>query len=112
MVISRSPDPKSGIGQATALSFAKEGCRKIVIADLNECGLRETESLFRTISPGCSFISVQTDVSNVHSVQMLIDSAVREFDRIDYVCNAAGLGAILHVVYLGIFRLRMAEQVF
>lgn len=85
-----SSDTTSGIGQATAVSFAQEGCPKIAIADLNECGLRETESLLRNVSSGCSFISVLTDVSSAQSVQVLIDSVVREFGRIDYVCNAAG----------------------
>ncbi|KAI7559322.1 hypothetical protein D0864_14029 [Hortaea werneckii] len=80
----------SGIGQATAVSFAKEGCSQIVIADRNVTGLDETHSRVREAAPNCSVLSVQTDVSDQASVQALIDKAVETFGRLDYVCNSAG----------------------
>ncbi|KAI7361534.1 NAD(P)-binding protein [Hortaea werneckii] len=80
----------SGIGQATAVSFAKEGCSQIVIADRNVNGLNETHSRVQEAAPSCSVLSVQTDVSDQESVQALIDKAVETFGRLDYVCNSAG----------------------
>ncbi|KAI7287389.1 NAD(P)-binding protein [Hortaea werneckii] len=80
----------SGIGQATAVSFAKEGCSQIVIADRNVNGLNETHSRVREAAPNCSVLSVQTDVSDQDSVQALINKAVETFGRLDYVCNSAG----------------------
>ncbi|RMY29233.1 hypothetical protein D0865_15569 [Hortaea werneckii] len=83
----------SGIGQATAVSFAKEGCSQIVIADRNGNGLSETHSRVQEAAPNCSVLSVQTDVSDQESVQALINKAVETFGRLDYVCNSAGNGA-------------------
>ncbi|RMY87749.1 hypothetical protein D0861_05182 [Hortaea werneckii] len=81
----------SGIGQATAVSFAKEGCPQIVIADRNVNGLNETHSSVQEAAPNCSVLSVQTDVSDQDSVQALINKAVETFGRLDYVCNSAGI---------------------
>ncbi|KAI7229869.1 NAD(P)-binding protein [Hortaea werneckii] len=80
----------SGIGQATAVSFAKEGCSQIVIADRNVNGLNETHFRVQEAAPSCSVLSVQTDVSDQESVQALVDKAVETFGRLDYVCNSAG----------------------
>ncbi|TKA31433.1 hypothetical protein B0A50_02280 [Salinomyces thailandicus] len=88
----------SGIGQATAISFAKEGCARIVIADVNLSGLRETEAQIEKEyipaaadpSASCEVLAAVTDVSDPDSVQHLIDQAVEKFGRVDYVCNAAG----------------------
>ncbi|RMX96694.1 hypothetical protein D0867_13042 [Hortaea werneckii] len=65
----------SGIGQATAISFAKEGCPQIVIADRNVNGLNETHFRVQEAAPSCSVLSVQTDVSDQESVQALVDKA-------------------------------------
>ncbi|RMX70872.1 hypothetical protein D0869_16211 [Hortaea werneckii] len=80
----------SGIGQATAVSFARESCSQIVIADRNVNGLNETHSRVQEAAPNCSVLSVQTDVSDQESVQALINKAVETFGRLDYVCNSAG----------------------
>ncbi|KAI7551296.1 NAD(P)-binding protein [Hortaea werneckii] len=80
----------SGIGQATAVSFAKEGCPEIVIADRNDDGLDETTSRIHEAAPDCAVLSIRTDVSDQDSVQALIDKAVEAFGRLDYVCNSAG----------------------
>ncbi|KAF2774269.1 NAD(P)-binding protein [Teratosphaeria nubilosa] len=81
----------SGIGQATAVSFAREECRKIVIADRNEDGLKATETSIREISKDVEVLLAPTDVSSPASVQSLIDAAIAMFGRIDYICNAAGI---------------------
>ncbi|TKA67764.1 hypothetical protein B0A55_08432 [Friedmanniomyces simplex] len=81
----------SGIGQATAISFAREGCRKIVLADRNEQGLDETREAIRQVSSECHVLPVKTDVSAPDSVDNLIAQAVGRFGRIDYCCNAAGV---------------------
>lgn len=87
-------DASTGIGQATAVSFAKEGCSKVVLADRNQNGLDETASIIKDAAATCETICVQTDVSNADSVQHLVDEAVRRFERIDYVCNAAGISPV------------------
>jgi NAD(P)-dependent dehydrogenase (short-subunit alcohol dehydrogenase family) len=86
-----------GIGQATAITFAKEGCKKIVLADRNEEGLQETQSFVTEESADCEVLIVQTDVSSAESVQNMVDEAVKTFGRVDYACNAAGIGSLRKV---------------
>src|SRR5713101_3860029 len=66
----------SGIGRATALTFAREGA-KLVIADMNENG---GEAIF-----------VRTDVSQAVEVQALISKAVETYGRLDCAHNNAGI---------------------
>jgi NAD(P)-dependent dehydrogenase (short-subunit alcohol dehydrogenase family) len=81
-----------GIGQATAISFAREGCRRIVIADRNAEGLRETMNLIRAaVSPdGIDVLSPQIEVSIEEQITSLVSQAVNMYGRIDYAVNAAG----------------------
>ncbi|KAK0357444.1 hypothetical protein LTR02_003332 [Friedmanniomyces endolithicus] len=81
----------SGIGQATAVSFAREGCEKIVIADRNEQGLDNTRDAIQKVNSECEVYDVRIDVSSAESVDYLVDEAVKIFGRVDYCCNAAGV---------------------
>ncbi|EME44209.1 hypothetical protein DOTSEDRAFT_71891 [Dothistroma septosporum NZE10] len=82
----------SGIGQATAISFIREGCRKIVIADLNEDGLEATARLIQEADEwgDAQVESVKVNVADEVQVQALLNRAVQVFGRIDYAVNAAG----------------------
>ncbi|KAK4967905.1 hypothetical protein LTR42_010233 [Elasticomyces elasticus] len=84
----------SGIGQASAISFAREGCKKIVLADRNAEGLEETKEAIKAASSECDVLTVETDVSSAESVDHLVEQAVASFGRIDYSCNAAGIGSL------------------
>ncbi|EMC93642.1 hypothetical protein BAUCODRAFT_37343 [Baudoinia panamericana UAMH 10762] len=81
----------SGIGQATAITFAKEGCQKIVIADRNTKGLDETASLIKQTADSTHVLMVEVDVASAQSVEDLIAKTVSAFGRIDYAVNAAGV---------------------
>ncbi|KAK0309014.1 hypothetical protein LTR01_004895 [Friedmanniomyces endolithicus] len=81
----------SGIGQATALSFAREGCEKVVLADRNEQGLDETRAGIQKVNSECEVYDVKIDVSSAESVDYLVEEAVKHFGRVDYCCNAAGV---------------------
>ncbi|KAK0943607.1 hypothetical protein LTR29_004778 [Friedmanniomyces endolithicus] len=81
----------SGIGQATAVSFAREGCEKVVLADRNEQGLDETRAAIQKVNSECEVYDVRIDVSSAESVDYLIEEAVKHFGRVDYCCNAAGV---------------------
>jgi len=80
-----------GIGQATAVSFAKEGCTKIVIADRNSAGLKETSELISKVSKDVNVLISETDIASEQAVNTMIEQAVSEFGRIDYVLNGAGM---------------------
>jgi NAD(P)-dependent dehydrogenase (short-subunit alcohol dehydrogenase family) len=79
----------SGIGRATAEKFAHEGA-KIIVADVNETGGRETVDLIRKAGGTAHFIT--TDVGSFPAVEAAVQKAVDEFGRIDVMFNNAGIG--------------------
>ncbi|MCJ1304217.1 hypothetical protein MMC08_007029 [Hypocenomyce scalaris] len=81
----------SGIGRQTALLYAREGCQKISISDLNPTSVEETKKMIETESKGVSVLAVVCDVANEESVQSMVDKTVEEFGRIDYCANVAGM---------------------
>ena len=78
----------SGIGRATALTFAREGA-KLVIADLNEDGGRQTAH--RIVEQGGEAIFVQVDVTSASAVEALISKTVQTYGHLDCAHNNAGI---------------------
>jgi NAD(P)-dependent dehydrogenase (short-subunit alcohol dehydrogenase family) len=78
----------SGIGRATALTFAREGA-KLIIADMNEAGGHQTVHMIT--EQGGQAIFVRTDVSQAVEVQALISQAVATYGRLDCAHNNAGI---------------------
>ena len=85
-------DLAQGISQATAVSFAREGCTKIVLADRDEKGLEKTQRLINeAVGDGkAEVLAVKTDVTSAEQIDHTIQTAVRQFGRIDYAINGAG----------------------
>lgn len=81
-----------GISQATAVSFAREGCTKLVLADRDEAGLARTQQLIAQVAGEgkAAAIAVKTDVTSAEQVEALFQRAVAEFGRVDYAVNGAG----------------------
>ncbi len=80
----------SGIGRATALTFAREGA-KLIIADLNEEGGQQTVHMITEQGGEATF--VQTDVTQTTAVEALISKAVETYGRLDCAHNNAGIGS-------------------
>lgn len=78
----------SGIGKATALSFAQEGA-KVVLADLNEA--QGNSVLSEIIANGSEAIFVKCNIGERASVLNLIETTVTTFGRIDCAVNCAGI---------------------
>lgn len=78
----------SGIGKATALTFAREGA-KLVIADMHEEGGQQTVHLIT--EQGGEAIFVTTDVTQALEMQALISHAVAVYGRLDCAYNNAGI---------------------
>jgi NAD(P)-dependent dehydrogenase (short-subunit alcohol dehydrogenase family) len=78
----------SGIGRASALTFAREGAR-VIVSDLDVEGGAETLDAIRKAGGEASFI--QADVSRENDVANLIQQTVATFDRLDCAHNNAGL---------------------
>jgi NAD(P)-dependent dehydrogenase (short-subunit alcohol dehydrogenase family) len=78
----------SGIGRATALTFAREGA-KLIIADMNEDGGRQTVHMIT--EHGGEAIFVKTDVTQATAAEALISTAVETYGRLDCAHNNAGI---------------------
>ncbi|MHA1229997.1 MAG: SDR family NAD(P)-dependent oxidoreductase [Candidatus Helarchaeota archaeon] len=78
----------SGIGKATAVLFAKEGA-KLVLADINESGLKETLNLIE--KEGKSADIMKVDVSKASEVKKMIDTTYEKYGKIDVLINNAGV---------------------
>ena len=78
----------SGIGRALSEAMSREKAI-IVAADINQEGVEEIVS--KTRKEGGRAVPKRIDVSNPEDVKKLIDDTVREYGRIDYIFNNAGL---------------------
>jgi NAD(P)-dependent dehydrogenase (short-subunit alcohol dehydrogenase family) len=78
----------SGIGRAISLAFAQEGA-KIVVADINTDGGKETVGLMQALKSDSIF--VETDVSETGPVKNLIDKTIKHFGKLDIIVNNAGI---------------------
>ncbi|KAF4339924.1 3-oxoacyl- reductase [Fusarium beomiforme] len=81
----------SGIGRETALSFAREGCKKIVIVDRDAGKLNDTKNIIAGAADDVQVIDVPTDISKEEDIENLYNKAIETFGRIDYVVNGAGV---------------------
>jgi NAD(P)-dependent dehydrogenase (short-subunit alcohol dehydrogenase family) len=78
----------SGIGKATAILLAKEGC-SCAISDINEEGLHETESEVKAL--GAAVHATVLDVADREAVYVWAEDVVREFGGVNLVVNNAGV---------------------
>jgi NAD(P)-dependent dehydrogenase (short-subunit alcohol dehydrogenase family) len=78
----------SGIGQATAILFAKEGA-KVAIAGRNET--RGHAVTAQIAKDGGQAIFIRTDVRLAADCRRAVDETVRAFDRLDVLFNNAGI---------------------
>jgi NAD(P)-dependent dehydrogenase (short-subunit alcohol dehydrogenase family) len=78
----------SGIGRATALTFAREGAN-VVVADVTVEGGEETVALIK--KAGGEAIFVKTDVSKAAEVEALVQTTVATYGRLDCAHNNAGI---------------------
>jgi NAD(P)-dependent dehydrogenase (short-subunit alcohol dehydrogenase family) len=78
----------SGIGQMTALSFAKEGAR-VVVADIDVNAGQET--LQQIEAQGGQAICIRCDVSKADDVEAMLNETVESYGQLDCAFNNAGI---------------------
>ncbi|MCR8633278.1 SDR family NAD(P)-dependent oxidoreductase [Paenibacillus radicis (ex Xue et al. 2023)] len=81
----------SGIGQSSALLFAKEGAT-VIVNDLMEEKGRETVELIK--QAGGNAIFIQADVTDPESVKAMVDQVIAAYGRIDVLFNNAGVSGV------------------
>jgi 3-oxoacyl-[acyl-carrier protein] reductase len=77
-----------GIGKEIALTFAKEGAT-VIISDINEDAAKQTAEEF--IKDGLKADAFTCNVSNMQSVQEMVDKILDIHSRIDILVNNAGI---------------------
>ena len=78
----------SGMGQAEAIAFAKEGA-KVVVADVNLATAEATRDAI--VAAGGEAIAVAVDVTRLADLQNLVDITLATYGRIDVLVNNAGI---------------------
>lgn len=79
----------SGIGQATAVLYAKEGA-KVIVSDINETGGNETVKMIKKNSDNAVFI--KADTSSPAENEKLINQTVEKYGAVHIAFNNAGIG--------------------
>lgn len=79
----------TGIGRASALLFAEEGARIVVIGRRDE-NIKETVLLVE--KTGGEAISIRADVSKSSEVKKMVEVSIKAFGKIDVLFNNAGVG--------------------
>jgi glucose 1-dehydrogenase len=88
----------SGIGQAIAEAFAREGADIVVNYRRDQAGAEETAR--RVKAAGRRAIVVQADVGMPEQVQQMFDTLLKEFGKIDIMVNNAAHGGGYHLADL------------
>ncbi|MGZ9163705.1 MAG: SDR family NAD(P)-dependent oxidoreductase [Anaerolineales bacterium] len=83
----------SGIGEATARQFAREGA-KVVLAARRVDRLQALAQEIAAMGTGAEAFVVQADLSKLEDIQSLIKQTLDKYGRIDVLVNNAGFGRI------------------
>jgi NAD(P)-dependent dehydrogenase (short-subunit alcohol dehydrogenase family) len=84
-----------GIGEAIALTFAREGAH-VVVNDINLDDAKKVSQ--RIISMGRRALPFKADVASKSQVDLMVEEAVKEFGTIDILVNNAGIGGCSRLV--------------
>ena len=79
----------SGIGKETALAFGRRGAN-LVICDLNEKGLSETEAQLREL--GRDVFARKVDVASRRDMREFAGAVHSRVEAVDILMNNAGVG--------------------
>jgi len=83
----------SGIGEATARQFGREGA-KLVLAARRVDRLEALAQEISALKAGAETLVVQADLSKLEDIQSLIKQTLDKFGRIDVLVNNAGFGRL------------------
>lgn len=86
----------SGIGKETVLAYAEAGAEGVVVADINFEGAQDVAEESKKVArhPKYQVLAVKLDIGDEKSVQSLVTTTVKEFGRIDYAVNSAGVSIL------------------
>jgi NAD(P)-dependent dehydrogenase (short-subunit alcohol dehydrogenase family) len=79
-----------GIGRQIAVSFAREGCRRIALLDKDADPLEETNRLCREVDSEVQTVILPVDIRSEEHVNAAIERVAEDLGRLDYAVNCAG----------------------
>ncbi len=77
-----------GIGQATAIKFAKEGA-KVVVCDINDAAVASTVEMIK--AAGGEAVGFRVDVTDKVSIAKMVEGVMAKWGRVDTLVNNAGI---------------------
>jgi NAD(P)-dependent dehydrogenase (short-subunit alcohol dehydrogenase family) len=80
-----------GIGAAVAKGFARSGCTKIAITDINPNTLNQTKEAILAINSSAKVFGKPGDISDETFVDAFHAEVFHKFFRLDYAVNCAGV---------------------
>ncbi len=83
----------SGIGEAAAREFGREGAL-VVLAARRVDKLESLAQEIKSLGTGASALVVQADLSKLEDIQKLVTQTIERFGRIDVLVNNAGFGRL------------------
>ena len=83
----------SGIGEATARQFGREGA-KLVLAARRVDRLEAVAQEISALGSGAEVLVVAADLSRLEDIQALVNQTLQKFGRIDVLVNNAGFGRL------------------
>jgi len=85
----QTPGDSIGNGRATAILFAREGA-KVLVVDRDEASAQETADMIR--AEGGESFAAQADATREDDCRRFVDTCVSTFGRLDVLHNNVGIG--------------------
>lgn len=79
----------AGIGRESSILFASEGCRGVVVADMNEAAGQETVAAIT--KAGGKAVFTKVNVSDAKQVAAMYGMAEKTYGKVDVIFNNAGI---------------------
>lgn len=74
-----------------AKGFARSGCTKIAITDVNSVTLRQTRDAILEINPSAEVFQQAGDIADEKFVDFFMNDVFKKTSRLDYAVNCAGI---------------------
>lgn len=80
-----------GLGQQTAIKFVENGCRQLIIWDVNDGAMKETAKIIESM--GCKVWTFNVDVTDYDCVMKTAEEIKSSIGNVSYLVNNAGIVA-------------------